>query len=249
MVVSLWSGPRNLSTALMYFFAHRGDFKVLDEPFFGAFLQRFNVWRPSRELALAQMEKDPDKVMRQILDAGNHQNLFLKNMANHLPLIEASLEASKALNWKHIFLYRDPAAVIQSYKKQMQNISLFDLAYKEQVEWLQKLQKNKIDFYLLDSAKIQEKPSQELAALCQFLNIPFSTEMLNWPAGPIAEDGVWAKFWYHRVHQSTGIEAKQANEQLSTEIKKEPLYLECLPYYQELQKAHYEQIQYARSAQ
>jgi len=245
MIVSLWSGPRNLSTALMYFFAHRGDFKVMDEPFFGAFLQTFELWRPSREMALATMEKDPAKVLEQISTTERSGPLFLKNMANHLPLIPKAIAAQ----WKAIILYRDPAAVIHSYRKQMKDISLFDLAYKEQAEWLDYLQAHNIDYYLLDSARVQQAPQIELAELCNYLRIPFDASMLQWPAGPIKEDGIWAQFWYQRVHQSCGIEARPLNDTIPDSIKMEALYQECLPHYTKLKKAHHEQIQYPRSAQ
>lgn len=239
MLVALWSGPRNLSTALMYFFAHRGDFQVMDEPFFGAFLDKYPVWRPSRELVLKQMETNPEQVLKSILAKAEHGPLFLKNMANHLSLVPNHA----ALNWKALLLFRNPAAVIQSYRKNMEQISLFDLAYKEQSEWLKRLQSEGKAYLLIDSDAVQENPVFELKRICAWLQIPFETRMLSWPAGPLPEDGPWAPFWYERVHRSSGLEARKRNEHLDPEVLEDPLYLECLPYYQELKTAYHEQIQ------
>ncbi len=245
MIVSLWSGPRNLSTALMYFFAHRGDFKVLDEPFFGAFLKEFEVWRPSRKLALKQMELDPRIIHQQIVLESKGSPLFLKNMANHLPIIDEN----STKTWKHIIQYRHPAAVIQSYRKQMNEISLFDLAYKEQVEWIKRLKERGEDYYLLDSHRLQQDPETELQKLCDWLQIPFRSQMLSWPSGAIPEDGVWAPWWYDTVHQSTGFEARPVNTEYPQDILEDPLFQNCLPYYEYLKTAHDEQVQFAGSPQ
>lgn len=239
MIVSLWAGPRNLSTALMYFFAHRGDFKVVDEPFFGAFLKRYEVWRPSRELAIASMELSPTNIHQSIQDQAKEGPLFLKNMANHLPLIDP--EAAE--QWKPIFLFRHPAEVIKSYRKQMKAISLFDLAYKEQVEEMERMDQNQIPFYLLDSASLQKNPKGELQKLCRWLEIDFQESMLSWKAGPLPEDGVWARFWYKSVHESTGFHTPPIKtEKDPTNLLDDPLFQACLPYYQTLKDRYHEQV-------
>lgn len=239
MIVSLWSGPRNLSTALMYFFAHRGDFQVMDEPFFGAFLKKYPVWRPSREIVLAQMELDAQKVMDSLQAKAQHGPLFLKNMANHRSLIPRN----EHLNWKPILLFRDPAAVLQSYQKNMQDISLFDLAYEEQCALMEQFKKQEIPFLLVDSDAVQADPMAELQRICRWLKIPFENRMLTWSAGPLPEDGPWAPFWYSRVHQSSGLEARKRNDSPAPEIYQQRIYKQCLPYYQKLKAAYYEQIE------
>lgn len=239
MIVSLWSGPRNLSTALMYFFAHRGDFVVMDEPFFGAFLKTYGLWRPSRELALKAMDLDPISIHKSIQDKALQGPLFLKNMANHLPLINYA----ESKEWKPVFLFRHPADVIKSYRRQMSEISLFDLAYKEQVEWMERLDEDQIPYYLLDSAQIQYQPEQELQKLCNWLQIPFSPSMLTWPAGALKEDGVWAPFWYQSVHASTGFQVRKAkSREISSALLEDALYQACLPYYQKLKDRYDEQV-------
>ncbi|WP_421752818.1 hypothetical protein [Croceimicrobium sp.] len=239
MIVALWSGPRNLSTALMYFFAHRGDFQVLDEPFFGAFLKRYSVYRPSRELVLQNIELEPLKVLESLQAKAQKGPLFLKNMANHIDLVPNHA----ALNWKSILLFRHPAAVIASYRKNMAEISLFDLAYREQWQWLQELQKAGKSYYLLDSDALAQNPERELQKLCEHLQIPFSQSMLQWPAGALKEDGLWAQFWYQRVHQSTGFEAQEKVEIPALSAADEELYQACIYYYELLKKAAHEQIQ------
>lgn len=240
MIISLWSGPRNLSTAMMYFFAHRGDFQVIDEPFFGAFLKKYELWRPSRDIALATMETDPLLIHQNIEKQAKEGPIFLKNIANHLPLIDAE----QAKKWKHLILFRHPGLVIQSYRKQMAEYSLFDLAYKQQYEWLLHLESQGIKPYLIDSSKLLENPEAEINALCRHLEIPFTKTMLNWPAGALKEDGVWAPYWYARVHQSTGFTARPESLQFPEKIQEEEVYKESLHYFKLLKKAHHEQIQH-----
>lgn len=242
MIVALWSGPRNLSTALMYFFAHRGDFQVLDEPFFGAFLKQYPVYRPSRELVLQNMELEPLKVLKSLQVKAENGPLFLKNMANHISLVPKGA----ALEWRAILLFRHPAAVIASYRKNMAEISLFDLAYREQWQWLQELQKAGKSYYLLDSDALAQNPEVELRKLCEHLQIPFSKSMLQWPAGALKEDGLWARFWYQRVHQSTGFETQQILDLPAISSEDLDLYQKCLAYYKRLKNASYEQIQSPR---
>lgn len=237
-IISLWSGPRNLSTALMYFFAHRGDFRVLDEPFFGVFLQESQRWRPSRDEVLKSMPLKAESVLKNI-DTHSGQPLFLKNMANHWPYIPSKAR----LTWPAIILFRDPRFVFASYHRQMEQFDIIDLGYAEQVSLYEQLKARGQKVYLQCSEELALHPEAELSRLCEFFEIPFESSMLSWPKGALAEDGPWAKYWYQSVHKSEGFEARAAKEAPAIKPKDQALYEECLPFYKILKTAYDEQVQ------
>ncbi len=198
--IALWSGPRNVSTALMYYFAYRGDTRVWDEPLFGYFLKHTGVWRPSRDEALAIMETNPEKVLSEIEGAEGGPFKFLKNMANHLE----GLDYAITHHFHNVILCRQPAAVLASYTKQIEKPTALDLGYQHQLKLLQYLTEQQMPYFILDSDDLRKNPAKELGELAGFLGMPFTESMLSWPAGPLPEDGIWAKYWYDNVHQSTG---------------------------------------------
>lgn len=236
--IALWSGPRNLSTALMYFFAHRGDFKVMDEPFFGVFLAQSGRWRPSREESLAVMPQKVEVVLDAMAKAKD-QRLFLKNMANHWMYVPEK----ERQDWPAIILFRDPRYVLTSYHKQMEEFDRFDLGYAEQVRLYKELQASGQKVYLQCSEELALHPEAELKRLCAFFELPFDTSMLRWPSGALPEDGPWAPYWYQRVHQSKGFEAGAATDPPEVAAEDRALYEECLPFYRILKTAYDEQIQ------
>lgn len=186
----------------MYSFAERSDIRVVDEPFFGVFLNRYpHLYRPSRAEVMRSMPLQETEVLALLQQKEKPAaRLFLKNMVNHWPLVNWE----KKKEWQHVFLFRDPQAVIASFSKQVEEPQLFDLGYAEQLNAIMELEQAEIPFYLLQSEAILKNPEAELAKLCDFLNIPFKPTMLSWSAQARSEDGPWAKYWYHNVHQSTG---------------------------------------------
>ena len=196
--IALWSGPRNLSTALMYSFISREDLRVFDEPLFGHFLKYTGVWRPSREEALAVMETNQEKIIKDVFEP--NIPTFSKNIANHIEGL--NLDFIKPL--KNIVLTRNPKEVLASYSKQVESPNLIDLAYSHQLKIIKFLMENKIPFLVVDSNRIKPNPEKELRKICEFAEIEFTYKMLKWNAGPKPQDGIWAKNWYHSVHQSTG---------------------------------------------
>ncbi len=206
--IALWSGPRNVSTALMYYFAHRGDTRVWDEPLFAHFLKYSGVARPSREEVLATMETDAQKVLNAIFAAEGKPHRFLKNMANHLE----GLDYGITRNFRNVILCRQPAAVLASYTKLIEQPTALDLGYSHQLRLLGYLSEWEIPYFILDSDELRKNPARELGELADYLQMPFDESMLSWPAGPLPEDGVWAKYWYHSVHQSTGFAAYEEKE-------------------------------------
>lgn len=234
--IALWSGPRNVSTALMYFFAHRGDTQVLDEPLFGHFLKFTGVWRPSREEVLTTMETNIDVLLANFKKPRVKKNLFLKNMANHIE----GVSITHFKMYKHFILIRHPRKVLASYTKHVQHPTEVDLCYGHQLKLARYFTKNKIPFKVIDSDALLKNQTMVLNQLCQFLEIPFSEDMLKWPQGAIPEDGVWAKYWYKSVHQSTGFSA-YVDKEYTVEKHLEELLKSSELLYNQLKE--YEQIQ------
>lgn len=213
----------------MYSFANRGGIKVYDEPFFGCFLKETGAWRPSRMEVLEQMELDFNKVLLQIQEANRQQRVFLKNMGNHLQGV--SLDVLSV--FRNVVLVRKPAAVIASYTQQVEAPTALDLCYDHQLQVLQYLKRAGLPYYLVDSDDIKKQPRETLSALCNYLQVPFTERMLQWKAGARKEDGVWAKYWYHNVHQSTGFRGFEEKD-YHVPAHLQELHAHCEARYQEI---------------
>jgi hypothetical protein len=216
----------------MYSFANRTDTQVVDEPLFGYFLKYTGVWRPSREEVLDVMETDATKIISgQLLAENNKPVVFYKHIANHF----IGLDWSYFKNTKNIILTRHPKDVLLSFSKNLEELTLLDTAYGQQIELMDYFIDNDIEFILFDSNSILIEPEMSIKSLCKHLGIPFQKNMLKWSAGPRKEDGVWAKYWYKSLHQSTGfMPYKEKQELLPKKIK--PLYEECMSLYERLKK-------------
>jgi hypothetical protein len=230
--IALWSGPRNISTALMYSFANRSDTAVVDEPLFGYFLKQTGVWRPSREEVLAAMETDPEKIIHSLLEPSTDMPVyFMKHMANQL--IDLNLAFLDC--FKNVILIRNPKDVLLSYSKQIEEPTLLDTAYKMQADLIDHLNETGTPFVVLNARNVLLNPEGQIRILCDKLNIDFQSSMLNWDAGRREEDGIWAKYWYDSVHESTGFGSyREKNEELPSSLT--PLYEECMEYYGKLER-------------
>ena len=230
--IYLWSGPRNISTALMYSFARRKDTQVLDEPLYGWYLQETGLEHPGFQEILAGMECDGVAVIREQLQGQLKKPvLFAKQMTHHL----LHLPKDFLLEAKNVLLIRHPAKVLMSYAKVIQQPVLDDIGIRQSWELLQYLREHYAHAYVVDGDAILQNPAGQLEALCNACGIPFDEAMLSWPAGPLAEDGVWAKYWYERVHRSTGFEPYAEKEvQLSPHLQ--ALAEEAMSYYHALRE-------------
>lgn len=200
-IIHLISGPRNISTALMYSFAQRSDTKVVDEPFYGHYLQITGAMHPGREEILQAMETDDRKVMDRLnREAASTPVYFIKNMAHHLELTDFSFADSHVC----VFLIREPAAILTSYHKVRSNPVLADIGLSFQKIMFDRLSANSHTPLVLDSEQVLRNPEGVLRKLCAGAAIPFEECMLSWKSGPRAEDGIWAKYWYSNVHASNG---------------------------------------------
>lgn len=201
--ICLWSGPRNVSTALMYAFAQRSDTQVIDEPLYAHYL--YNTDRaaahPGTAEVMASMSTDGEQVIREvILGACEKPVLFMKHMAHHLISIDRYF-LQQTLN---VFLIRDPREMLPSLTKVIGKPTLADTGLKTQHDLLIDLRAAGQSPPILDARLLLEDPSGVLCRLCERLGLLFEVAMLSWKAGGNAADGVWAKHWYQNVHRSTG---------------------------------------------
>lgn len=229
--VCLWSGPRNVSTALMYSFAERSDTEVVDEPLYGHFLRVTGTQHPGRDEVLASVNCDGDQVMRDILRRSKQRKsglVFLKQMAHHL--VEIDREFLRRT--RNILLIRDPREMLPSLTIQLPNATLADTGLKMQWALFEALRTGGEEPPVLDSRELLLNPRRVLTVLCERLGVPFEETMLAWPPGPRPEDGVWAPHWYHAVHASRGFAPYVAKTDFPPHL--EPLLAECRPWYEKL---------------
>ncbi|MBO6585737.1 MAG: sulfotransferase family protein [Gracilimonas sp.] len=230
--ICLWSGPRNISTALMYSFAQRDDSTVFDEPLYAHYLANTDAknYHPGADEVLKSQENDGQKVVDEII-LGDYDTpiAFFKNMTHHLVNLDWSF-LEETIN---VILTRPPKDMLPSYAKQVKNPTMQDVGYAKHLEVVKYLDNIGKKPLIVDSKDILQYPQSRLRELCGTLGIPFDEAMLKWPAGPRKEDGVWAKYWYHNVHRSTGFRAyKSKNEPFPEEL--EDLLEECQEAYDEL---------------
>lgn len=215
----------------MYSFGNRQDCGVVDEPLFGYFLKHTGLYRPSRQEVLAEMELDPDKVIHQLNSYDASPLYFMKHMANQL----IDLDWSFIQAYWNVILTRHPEDMLTSYVKQIEHPSLLDTAYGIQVELVRYLEQHQGHVLVLDSKEVLLDPEMVLRELCAKLEIEFDDRMLSWERGKRPEDGVWAKYWYSVVHNSTGFAPYiQKNEKVPGHL--ESLLDECLTHYEYLSK-------------
>ena len=229
----MWSGPRNLSTALMYSFAARGDCAVVDEPFYGAYLNATGIDHPMREAVIASQSSDPAQVAAQCLGPiPQGQSLFYqKHMTMHMI---PAFDRGFIKDLTNVFLIRHPARVIASYARKREDPTLTDIGFVQQAELLDEVaQMTGGAPLVVDSSDIRRAPRETLTRLCSALGIPFTEAMLSWPAGPKPYDGVWAPHWYDEVWKSTGFGAAEGDLPALTGAFGE-LCEAALPYYARL---------------
>lgn len=226
----VWSGPRNVSTALMYSFAQRADTRVVDEPLYGHYLRVSGARHPGRESVLAAMDCDGDRVVRDlVLGPCDRPVHFLKMMAHHLVELDWGF-LSRTTN---VLLLRDPREMLPSLAVQLPRPELRDTGFALQTRLLDHLRGLGQEPCVLDARELLLDPHGVLTQLCERLGLVFDERMLSWSPGPRPEDGVWAPHWYANVHRSSGFERyRPRRDPLPPELT--ALYEQCLPHYQRL---------------
>ncbi|PCJ74298.1 MAG: sulfotransferase family protein [Rhodobacteraceae bacterium] len=235
MRIAMWSGPRNLSTAMMYAFGARDDCAVWDEPFYAAYLAQTGLDHPMRAEILAAGESDADVVAARCLgDIPDGKAVFYqKHMTHHMiPAIDRAW-MNHATN---IFLIRDPAKVIASYNAKREDPTLDDIGFKQQAEIFDQIVRETGEVpVVVDSADILADPETILQKICDHIGVGFQKSMLNWPKGGHKDDGAWADHWYKSVWESDGF-GRPSVTSAALSVEGSALCEQALPYYEKLRK-------------
>lgn len=202
--IAMWSGPRNISTAMMRSFENRPDCVVVDEPFYGAWLERTGEAHPMANEIIDAMDCDWQSVMADLTGPipEGAAIWYQKHMTHHL--LEDMIQPRWLDKLHHVFLIRDPRAVVASYLAKRDTVSAADIGIPQQTKLFDQLcELNGAAPPVIDSNAFLNDPEGHLRALCEALSIKFDSAMLNWPAGPRDSDGIWASHWYGTVWSST----------------------------------------------
>ena len=231
--IAMWSGPRNISTAMLRSFGSRPDTAVTDEPLYAHYLKVTGVAHPGREEVLAAHESDWRRVANELTGPvpGGKAVWYQKHMAHHLlPMIERDwLDALT-----HAFLIREPDEMVASLLKTFPGAGLADTGLPQQCEIFDRVaaRLGRAPPVVLASDVLKD-PRGQLEALCEALGIPFLPAMLAWRAGPRETDGAWAPHWYAAVEASTAFEPyRRRHVELNAEQAR--LVDECRPFYEKL---------------
>lgn len=226
----MWSGPRNVSTALMYSFGNRPDILAIDEPFYAYYLVKSNLEHPGWEETLESQSYDYLEVVKDVIyQKSDKPIMFIKNMTHHT--LDMSLGFMNDLI--NMFLIRDPAEVIASYIQNIPDPTMQDLGFERQWELVEHVMNHGQKPFVVDSSELLTNPRIILTKMCNYADIEFRESMLHWEAGPKIFDGSWAKYWYGNVHQSTAFKKYQkSNVKLSSKYK--DLEKKCRIYYERL---------------
>ena len=227
MHVAMWSGPRNLSTAMMYAFAQRTGLDVVDEPFYAAYLRATELDHPMRGHILSTMETDPEIVADSLRNA---VALYSKQMTHHML---GGFPRGWFASARHAFLIRHPARVVASYAVKRERPTPDDLGFRQQAEIFDDVRGLGQEPVVVDSFDVRSDPEGTLRKLCAALDLEWQPGMLSWPKGGHPRDGVWAAHWYAAVHASTGFaSAEGALPEVATELRH--LVEDAMPHYERL---------------
>jgi hypothetical protein len=231
--IAMWSGPRNISTAMMRSWGNRPDTLVCDEPFYAHYLAVTGREHPGAEEVIAHHENDPDHVVAWLTGPvpGDKPIFYQKHMAHHLL---PDMDRDWLDDVTNCFLIRDPREMLASLVKHLPNPTLQDTGLPRQVEifWRIANRTKKLP-PVLDARDVLQDPKRMLGLLCDALGVKFTNAMLSWPPGRRATDGIWAKHWYQVVEASTSFQPyTRQYEQIPAELSE--LYDDCIFHYAQL---------------
>ena len=229
----MWSGPRNVSTALLRSWGNRPDTVVCDEPLYAHYLQRTGAPHPGAAEVIASQSTDWRVVAQELTGPvpGDKAIYYQKHMAHHL-LPEIELEWLEGLT--NCFLIREPRAMLASLARVLAEPQLTDTGLPQQVDLFRR-EADRLGRMppVIDAADLLRDPPEVLSRFCERVGVPFVRDMLHWPPGRRETDGVWARHWYGQVEQSTGF-APYRPQTVELPPELESLWHACQPLYDEL---------------
>ena len=230
--LAVWSGPRNISTSLMRSFSNRGDCKVMDEPFYGAYLFKTGKCHPLRDAIIETMSTNYNEIARACSESNfSGQILYQKQMAHH---ICPELDLRFLDNVHNIFLIREPEYVVRSFNEKVESFGLEDIGIKQQLRIFEYLSdKTGRAPFVFSSSDLLAKPEEILRKICKHAEIKFSEKMLSWPEGPHPDDGIWGQIWYHNTNKGTSFISGNSRK-VNLTVYQKLIVDQAYPYYQKL---------------
>ncbi len=231
--IAMWSGPRNISTAMMRAFENRPDCAVSDEPFYAHYLAATGIDHPMRKAVIASQPTDWRQVVAEITGPapGGAPVWYQKHMTHHMIPAVGRGWFDKVT---HAFLIRDPRAMAASYAAKREGATAADLGAELQAELYDEVvARTGREPPVIDAADVLKDPRRMLTLLCNALGLGFDEAMLTWPAGRRESDGVWGDHWYASVRASTGFRAPPDRE-ISLTAELQAVADACLPFYERL---------------
>jgi hypothetical protein len=231
--IAMWSGPRNISTAMMRAWGNRRDTVVIDEPFYAFYLQATGKQHPAAEEVIATGETNWRKIIVQLTGPiPNGKRIFFQKQMTHHLLPEIDREWLRSVT--NCFLIRDPREVISSYLKKREDPALEDLGFVQQAEIFDFVRRKTVEVPpVLDAKDVLQNPGRTLRLLCEAVGVGFSESMLSWPPGLRDTDGIWARHWYGEVAKTTSFQPYRAT---NYEVPKsfQQMYERCREAYERL---------------
>ena len=234
MIVACWSGPRNISTALMRCWSSRNDTYVTDEPFYAHYLKKTKLKHPMHKEIISNYNSNYNEIINHLTNQvpKNKKIWYQKHMAHHILNLE-NIEWIK--NFENCILLRNPKEVIHSYTKKNKLNSVEELGYPQQYEIVKFLKKINKSYIVIDSNVLLKNPEKILLMWCKKINIKFDKSMLEWEEGNKTTDGIWWKIWYDNVIKTTGFK-KFKKRDITIENKYDSIYNESMKYYNYLKE-------------
>jgi hypothetical protein len=229
--IAMWSGPRNISTAMMYSFGNRRDCVAWDEPFYAFSLVHHGNDHPMRDDIISSNDSNWDSLVAKCTGPASKPVFYQKHMTHHmLPGYDRRWINGLA----NAFLIRSPERVLASYAKKWSDVDLRAIGFVEQAEIFDMVADAKGEAPpVIDAEDVLANPRKTLTALCTRLGIPFDEAMLSWPAGPKSFDGVWAPHWYEAVWKSAGF-AAGSKEAVALPAPLARIAEAAMPYYEKM---------------
>ena len=230
--IAMWSGPRNLSTAMMRAWESRADCTVMDEPFYGAYLAETGLEHPMRAEILASHPVDFAEISKDCATRAHAAVIYQKHMCQHM-IPAAPLEWMAAC--RHAFLIRPPSEVAASFSIKYQALTADDLGFRRQAELFDHVHQITGNAPpVIEARDVLSNPEGALLGLCNALEVPFDPAMLRWQSGPRETDGVWASHWYQSVNSSTSFAKPRPVAPCPPELQS--IVDQCQPYYERMRE-------------
>jgi hypothetical protein len=231
--IAMWSGPRNISTAMMRAWESRADTTVMDEPFYAAYLASTGLPHPMAAEVIAAHPTDWEAIAQDCATRADVPIIFQKHMCQHMI-------GRAPLGWmaecRHAFLIRPPDEVAASFRDKWQGMQACDLGFARQVELFEHVRAlTGRTPPVVEARDVLADPEGMLRALCDALGVAFDRAMLAWAPGSRPTDGVWAAHWYGAVRRSTGFAPPRPSRPPPEGLR--PVVEECRPHYEALAAA------------